>query len=170
MPTCLSLSALKSLVRRLEIVINSQQVPLAPLTEWHLHLVSTPDPSRAPPAPTDTVGCMVSSQGQRQFLLCTSQRRGAASDTLHTMVALLKKLVASFKGLWSQRSSQLQPSHMEGLAAIRRGFLLMCRTLLWSEIDFQPPILCFAHRATREGTYRCKLSSTSLGHELGQLS
>lgn len=30
---CLSLSALKSLIRRLEIVTNSQQVPLAPLTK-----------------------------------------------------------------------------------------------------------------------------------------
>lgn len=43
----------------------------------------------------------------------------------------------------------------------------MARTSLWSEIDFQPQILGFAHCATREGTDRCKLPRTSLGHELG---
>lgn len=87
---------------------------------------------------------------------------GAASETLHSMVALLKKLEAAFKGLQSQRSSQLQLSHMEGLDIVgcnKEGFF---RTSLWSEISFQPQILYFACHASHEGTYRCKLPSTSL--------
>lgn len=114
---CRSLSALKSLIRRLEIVINSQQVPLAPLTKSGTCTWSAlaPKPSCAPPAATDMVGRMVSLEGQRQFLLYTSQRKGTASETLRSVFALPRKLLAAFKGLQPWRSSQLQPSHVEGL-------------------------------------------------------
>lgn len=159
---CACLSALKGLMRGSGIARTFNR-------EQRLHSVSAPDP----PVLQTQQEHAVSLEGQRQFILCTSQRKGTASETLHTTFALLTKKISSRfqRPLVSKVASQLQPSHVEGLNIVFaiRGFLLMPRTSLWTEVNFHPPILWSAHCASHEDIYKHKFPSMSLGHELGQV-
>ena len=160
----------ENLIRRLTIVINSQQVPLAPLTKSSARTCS------ALPIPPvlhqlrwtwRDVWFLWKAKGSFSFI----HPRGKEQPQKHVTPCLHFS-----KNYWLSKDFGLK-GHLSCslhiwtdwmlLAAIRRGFLLMPRTSLWSEINFHPPILCFAHCASCKGIYKCKLAITSLGHELG---
>lgn len=160
---CLSLSALKSLIRRLEIAINSQQAPLTPLTESS---ACTWSALTIPPVFHQLRWtCWVERnhwKAKGNFSFRPPEERSSLGDTsLHVCTSL--NITICFQRLWSQRSCQLQPSHCRDwifLAVVKEGVFIISRS---SEIDFQSPVLCFAHCANHEGIYKCKLPRMSLG-------
>lgn len=148
---CQFLSALRSLTRRLEIAINSQQALLTPLTEssactWSALMIPPVFPQLRWTRWVEWIHWKASSS----FSFRRPKERSSLRDTsLHVCTSLNNTIC--FQRLWSQRSSQLQPPHW-------RNWIFFCHSKggifiisLWSEIDFQFPVLSFVHCASHEG-------------------